>query len=437
MKRIRITEVIQAPTEAQSAGPSTLFDPAAPNTANHPALVCFAPGSAPRPGTEKRLKINVTHHSESGAVQLHAADTAGKGSKWVSKMSPASEYMCAIVDKEKGTARIVEVSGEYCLNRSVEDVRHGVADEGKVEDKRTYVEKRGDLLEGFGGKRAKDMYAKMERNAITGERISNAAAAELDTAITSHKDAMASAGNHGTYGAVVPPHRADATRVEEAYPLLGLLSGEEFSFFQGKAKELIEHAAAYSDLSQVENPGWHAFCWSLMIRACKPPDDNADGDSMDVRCNRVVAAMYLHCLIVLVGCESKRIGRRERVNLRVKMDVPSEVLDVFLSSFTDKGEGDLHTDWFKSKDPTAKTLYYAMVMWLTATSFTARTGADELAAALQVKVEMLLIHIKHLGGEVKKNKGSDREASKYKVELSVPLKFPSFSRGRGTPRKRR
>jgi hypothetical protein len=447
LKRVRITEYVEAPSDVSAdsgAGSSALFRLAAPTAAGHPALIRFAPGAHPPAGREGQLVIGVEQDEASTAIRMSATDDDGGGGRWGGDFTAASEYMIAVVDKSSGTARIVEAAGEFCLSRSLAVAAPAPGDEHDAQDDRTYQERRGALLGEFGGKRAKDRQAKMDRNAITDARVSAKAADQLYDVIGAHQQTKASAkARSGTTSVVAPPHNVAATLVEDAYPLMGLMGTTEYSFMVSEAEASLANAASAARTAPLSNPGWHGVCWGLMLESLSVGKDAERADAGEEhtgeRRRRVVAAMYLHYLIVVVKFSSTRVGGREREELKEQMAVPDDVLDCLLTRFTEQREGQ-KAERYKSEQSQVRLIYYAVVLWLTASGFVVTSGYDDVARALGLTPTQLLVHCKHVGCQVKR--ASRREAEvptsgPFRVRLTVPLSFPDLRKVRVTPRQRR
>lgn len=431
--RVTVTEYIHAPdggeeTEALDVGEAA--DIAAPILAGHPALVRFAPGTVVPSEDDGDLAARVEHDPDTG---IRMSVSGEEGLEYAGKFAPASEYMIAIVDKVNGTAKVVEAAGEVLLSRVV--ALHAPATgEDLSEDKRTYREKRGDLLGEFGGKRAKDRQAKMERNAITDERISATAAAQLDGVIEAHKQAKAAAGP-GTTSVLVPPHKADALDVREAYPLLGLMSPLEYSHMDSVAKALeLDYRGAVTGA----NPGWSDICWSLMLQSHEASSSEAVADPVADQQRRLIAAIYLHYLFSLAKLPERRIGDRERKTLLRATDAPEEVVNALLLRFTEKRDG--RPDRCRTETSNNRLIDYAVVLWLTASNFVITAGnseAEKVSAALNVPRPQLLLRCKYVGCKLKrpgKAKVPSDTSQELRIILSAPLDFPPFRTVRNTKR---
>lgn len=446
---VRLTEFVAAPTEAL-AGSSALFDQAAPLAGGHPFLARFAPGSEPQSLTHDRASFSLDQDEAAAAVLLsldheRADGESGSRERWSGAMLPPSEYMVAVVDKSTGEMKILEAAGEFLLTRTSASQPSAPADGDVKADERTYREKRGDLLGEFGGKRAKDRQARIDRNTITDANVSAKAAAQLEDVIGDHRAEKAAAGGpgDGTTSVVAPPHDRAAEKVQDAYPLLGLMGSTEFAFLTEEARAALAPLGEDPDVAGMENPGWSGVCWELMIRAVIEGkgggDKEEDGgeERREERHRRVMAAMYLHYLFVLAANPSKRIGKREQAQLREKMAVSNDFLDCLLQRFADRKEGT--AEYYTSDQSTTRLLYYAMVLWLTAARFSLSSGYDEVARALGLPGSgQLLVLSKHLGCKVKRGPKSEvaSEGRSYRVSLAVPLTFPLLRKVRNIQPKR-
>jgi A49-like RNA polymerase I associated factor len=459
MKRYRVSEYVAVPPMTSSAldgiaskAPLRLM--AASAAAGHPALVRFAPGASPPAGCEQDVTMALSEHTESAAMLLSAtrpSPTPGKADEeWCGAGAPSYDYMIAIVDKALGTAKIVEAAGEYALSRRFAISAAPAEEQEDKMNERTYQEKRGDLLEEFGGKRARDRQAKRERTEITESRITDSAADNLTRAVEKHQEKFVAAGHSDrTTRSLAPPHNAAATRVQDAYPLIGLMTPSEYVYLYKEA----ETSTASADASgmnrlSLRNPGWHSIVWELMLNALGPAKDeekltkaeDIPGEPSEC-CRRLMAAMYLHYLITLNDAGS-RISQRSRASLMEEMAVSGDILDCILDQFTEKRSDaqikEELPDRFRSDFLQAKLIYFAVVFWLTASGF-ATEGVDGIAAALRITPPKLMIHITHIGGKVKRVR-ADPETNRsqsLRAVLSVPLIFPPISRRGLGPRKKK
>lgn len=430
--RVTVTEYIHAPRAGEETGALDVgeaTDIAAPILAGHPALVRFAPGTVVPCEDDGDLAAEVEHDPDVG-IRMNVT---GEGLAYTGNFCPASEYMIAIVDKVNGTAKVVEAAGEVMLSRVVA-LRASATGEELSEDKRTYREKRGDLLGEFGGKRAKDRQAKIERNAITDARISTTAAAQLDDVIEAHQQAKAAAGT-GTTSVLVPPHKSDAVDVRDAYPLLGLMSSREYSHMDSEAKALdLDYRGAVTGA----NPGWNNFCWNLMLRSHETSDSEAVADPGADQQRRLIAAIYLHYLFSIAKLPDRRIGDRERNTLLRETAAPEEVVDALLLRFTEKRDG--RSDRTRTETSNNSLIDYAVVLWLTASNFVIISGnseAEKVGAALNVPRAQVLLRCKYVGCKLKrpsKAKTPSDTPQELRISLSAPLDFPEFRIVRNTKR---
>lgn len=342
--------------------------------------------------------------------------------------------MVAVVDTRSGLATVVEAAGEFLLTRATEPLSAAASPSAHPE--RTYRERRGQLLDQFGGKRAKERQAKIDRNTITGDNVGARTASQLEDVIDSHRAVS------GTTSLIVPPHDMGAERVEDAYPLLGLMGAVEYSFLSSEAKAALASVDKRAEgVDRFSNPGWHDVCWALMVKAVVHAEEGQDTEKerMADRERRVMAAMYLHYLFVLASSSAKKFDARARKTLVKDMAVSADFLDCLLERFADVSEGT--RVYHRSNQSTTRLMYYAVVLWLTASGFSISSGFDEVARALGMPAHgQLLVHFKHLGCKVKRARKSDEGGDagiSYRVTLSVPLTFPELRKARLVKKKNR
>lgn len=396
----------------------------------YPSLVSFASGANPPAESEPDIKIHHRFNSEQKHIDLSAVNRR-TNDEWRACSSSLSDYVVAVVNKRDKTMTIVDVASEFCVARSTPRLGSSNVARSPEADERTYFEQRVHLLEKFGGKRAQDRQAKIQRNAITDERITEDVADQLNVAVEEHQQKSASAGiDDGTTSVLAPPHNASATKVEDAYPLIGLMPAVTYSAIRSEAQSFLEHAQSQADPVYVKNPGWHAIAWDAMLQALQVTEpSNADSDVTHEIMQRVVAAIYLHCLLVLASFDD-RITSNDCQTLKDKMAVSGYVADRVLSQFTEQTGGGRNRKLFRSESLKAQLVYHAVVLWLTAYGFSTSRKFEEFAVSLDLSVAKLLIHIAHVGGKVKRIKAAHSDAGEftYKASLTVPLSFPPIRR---------
>lgn len=443
MKRIRVTEFIPAPCEAVAGNrvdaiPEHLLPSIYASEAGHPNLLSFIPGAAPRDESQRNLLLRLEQKARDGTVTVSAVEQS-TGERWNSCCATSSDYLIAIVNRKEGSAKVLEVAREYRLTRKVISAVPTGADGEKSADDRTHMEQRIDLLETFGGKRAQDRQAKIRRNAITDERVTSEVANQLNFAVEEHQQKDAAAGvNDSTTSVLAPPHNASASRVEDAYPLVGLMPAVVFSFIRSVATSFIDLVRDPHDDPKMSNPGWHDLVWDLMIQATEAGKNCEVGsDGFEEMSHRVIAAIYLHYLLVLSGA-GDNIGLKDYQALKDSMAVPDNVFDRLLAQFTEHISNNRNHMRFRSERLKTQLLYIAVVLWLTANGFSVAANFEELASSLRISMAKLLIHIAHVGGKVKRIRAGTNTSDEfaYRAFLTVPLTFPPIRRRAKGPKRR-
>ncbi|PXF44670.1 DNA-directed RNA polymerase I subunit RPA49 [Gracilariopsis chorda] len=336
------------------------------------------------------------------------------------------DYYVGVRNKNTGDTKLVEVDGLYCLRPSVRSgidfSRFDEADEKDEKDdrKKTYVERRNELLKAFGGKKSLSRVTRWERNRITEEKVSDRMADKINESAKAMRERDAEQGiSHDadeTTEPMAPPHNNAATDPKDAYPLMGLLSAPELLALDQEAAAMIELS---EDPTTLENPGWDTLVWDVMLNIL-----SKEGDAKETKMLRLQAIMHLHYLIVLANAPAK-ITRAVRNTLIEKMAVDDEVLECLLERYTTADE----RAWMRSrsKSDSARILGYAILMWLTALGFKNCQRLGELSAAFQVNTSTLVKIAANLGCKVKKPKAK-ADTNMYSISLRMPLTFPRLKK---------
>jgi A49-like RNA polymerase I associated factor len=462
MRRVKVQEYRAAPSSGDYAETETATaNPALSATRHaiqngHPSVVAFESGDEAAPCRLAELNFVMELDTESEKLHLSGVRPgSGNNSEEEWRAVHASnplvvDYIMAVVDKKKGTAKLVDISGEFRLSKRVKHaVSASVNASTQTRDVRSYAEKQNDLLQSFGSKRARESKAKSSMNAITDARISAKTATQLETAIEVHQDKYpGQESGDSTTSTLAPPHHATAARPEDAFPLGGLMTSVEFSHLHAEASTFLGEAVKSNDVSLVSNTaGFNDSIWALLIEAVglRMSSDSAPGGggarslagSPDEACRRVMSAMYLQYLVVLAQTGTT-LGVRDRISLLEKMAVPQEVLRCILERFTERQVGKSATERLRSESMRSRLVYYAVVYWLTASGFAASGSLEGIAAELQITPAKFMIHIAHVGGKVKriKSESQDGRGSSYRAYLSVPLVFPALRRRAGVSKRK-
>jgi A49-like RNA polymerase I associated factor len=449
MRRILVREYCVAP----GSGPSETDVGSTHATRNavqlgHPSVIAFSPGDDLARSRLSDLEVAIEQDESLGNIHLSARKTGSGGTEeWTAVHAPSPlvvDYVVAIVDKQRNTAKLVDVSGEFCLTRNLKHIASGQPENnGQVRDERSYAEKRSELLETFGSKRARESKAKSSLNAITDARISAETANHLESAIGAHQEKYSGRdGAESTTSTLAPPHNPKAARPEGAYPLGGLMTSVEYGYLQGEAESFLEKAVQSKDISAIQNPGFGDTAWALLLEAAgiRIRESSSKGASsserrLDEACGRAISAMYLHFLIVLAQ-SGTTLGVRDRSALVESMGVPQEVLHCILDRFTERQVGKSASERLRSEAMRSRLVYYAVVYWLTASGFAASGSLEQIAGELQITPAKFMIHIAHVGGKVKRMKAEAKGSTAYRAYLSAPLVFPPLRRRAPGPKRK-
>lgn len=425
--------------------------------ASFPSLISFRIDGAPTDLSKAKLNLRKRRrHTQSDDNDTDADDRddtepelfaeTGGGRVWHAKVGfheLFNQHFIGIRSKSTGKMRLVQVGAMYGLRPHISQIGGGLWDEidkreetnveeGGRSNEKSYLDKRNQLLDAFGGRRAILRVAKYERNRITEDKIDDQAAIHINQAGQEMVEKDADLGIHhnvvDTTESSAPPHNSDATTPEDAYPLLGLVSPQEMTALDDAVSLLIENNQEHVEGSPI-NPGWHPLVWDVISSILTSTSDYSDALKMRMSC-----AMHLHYLITLN--KSKRsILPKVRQELRENMAVSDVVLSLILQRFTVSQVAHGHRQVrVKSPDSSAQIVKHAIIMWLYAHGFKNCGKLDELAHALNLRFKTVISLAVSIGCKVRKSKDAQGPQA-YQVSLKTPLVFPPIRRKKSRSQK--
>lgn len=409
-----------------------------PNNVNSPSLITVSSASQAGAFSDmtvrplKRARVADPDGVEEQGWELHA--TSG-GRDWHAQDGGSVlnlDHFLGIRNKKTGTMQLVEIEKTFCLRPTIG--RTVIEEDGEEADdeKKTYLERRKELLDMFGGGKSVKQFAKFERNRITEEKLDDNTVTGITSAAKRMKERDAAKGisqtSLPTTEGTAPPHDNDATKPEGCYPIAGLASREEIQALEAEALQMIELA---EDPTPLENPGWNPAVWQLLKEVLSDKDSD-----VSVRSTKLQAAMYFHYLVVLATAP-KVIHWRDRTELMEKMAVEEPILMSLLSRFFVQKQraSKKMLAWSRRPEDERKLYAYAAVMWVTAQGFKDCRYLGQAANALGLSLKLFLTYAQRVGckpKKVKDMKGPDA----YRVSLPAPLKFPVVGVRKGRPQRK-
>lgn len=414
------------------------------HTQAHPSLVVFQKGTSQIPSISLSLKKRkrTSPHSQDDPdddSSISRPHLFGSSDAQTWHAAPGfnemnTHHYIAVHNRRTGKTRLIQAPITYRLRRRTgpqhsDQIPHPSDSE---EEELTYIERRQQLLDAFGGRKAQLRSKRYQRDRITEDKVDDKTATQVTIAARSmlakDKESGISHSAELTTEHSAPPHESNATAPHLAYPLLGLMTPVEFTAVEAEAQALLDGAEG-PELN-FENPGWRPLVWDLLKSIVAQT-----ALSIEMRLLRVQAAMYLHYLIVLSNVEGI-IGKRNRQDLLENMAVSEDVFDHILQRFTsptDRTKDQRVRE--KCSGDNSRIAMYAVLMWVTALGFANCSGLERLSVELGSSTKLLANYAITMACKVKKQKGSTG-AEGYRVSLKVPLQFPMLRKKLGKPQKR-
>ena len=411
---------------------------------SHPALVSISKDTDQSDTTGTKLRaLKRKRNDETLTTQLKLEASVNKRPwEWHPGHNELNyDYYIGIRNKRTNTLQLIQSHGLYRPRPSLHFLKHKnntektdeEANSDVPEDSNKYAEQRKRLLESFGSKKTIQQLKKYERDRITDDKLDEKTTVNLNVATKRMIENDAEKGiTHNdieTTESSAPPHDSTATRVADAYPLIGLMTPMELLSLEQEAKAALEEAAVCKDNAgnlQMDNPGWHPLVWERLLNTIKDEDLNDEK-----KMKRMQAAMHLHYLTVLAK-QGQTIRKENRMHMLEEMAVSEEVLHCIIERFTMESGGSNLV--FKTPTCVDKLLNYAIVMWITTCGYVGCESIGELAAAMRVTVKRLLVNAIGIGCKVKKASNQTGPEA-YRISLRAPLVFPPVRRRKGRPQK--
>lgn len=423
--------------------------------ASFPSLISFRVGRDPTYSSKVDLKLrkrrrvqpdeNETEADDADDAKTELFAEAKDGRVWHAEEGfheLFSQHFIGIRSKSTGKMRLVQINAMYGLRPYISqqagsgfwEEKDGEKDaEEHNDNEKSSMQKRLETLEAFGAKRSINRLTRFERNRITDDKIDDQAAIHINQAGLEMFQKDAGVGIHhnslDTTESSAPPHNTNATTPEDAYPLLGLISPQEFSSLEDSVSLLIDTMQDSTEESRI-NPGWHPLVWDVLSSILTSTDGLSDVMRM-----RMCCAMHLHYLITLKNSRLK-ISSSVRQQLLEKMAVSDAILTLILQRFTVlQAEHGRRQARVISSENSSQIVNHAIIMWMYAHGFKNCGQLNHLANALGITFKVLVWQAASIGCKVQKVKDMEGGAA-YRVSLKTPLVFPPLRRKKYIPKKR-
>lgn len=288
------------------------------------------------------------------------------------------------------------------------------------------VLQRNALGEAFGTKKAKKAITEMERNRIDAEKLEDLEVAIVDTVQESTENLPSQEKRQETLSSTrpIPPHNLETTKVEEVYPLDGIIPKFEWSYIR------VQPITQEKDLSKKLSLFPHKT--SQYVSSRMAAIENGVGTQTEK------IKMIYYASLLLAVYENKRINNKAA--LLAKVGNPPEAL---ISGILDRFAVSKASQFGKTKDRNFaidpvhehKLLCYLLALILRIDNYTAEIAP--LAQELSLKPSKLAELFRALGCAVKPPTAVQAEAlglskaaaANYKLAvLSAPLKLPDVAK---------
>eukprot|EP00171_Calliarthron_tuberculosum_P013737 IDg13737t1 len=391
----------------------------------HPVLVSFPRNTAPpQLGTALPTLYRAKDGSDGDGQQkqlvCRTEEMEWRGRQCGTEVP--TDYFVAVYNKKRKTVELIETSAQFYMRPRLPADEHHEDDISDDDDgAKTGAQQREELMKLFGGRKSKRRmaaYRRDEKQLVRPEMAASVTEAASELLQKNINVEMQDAEGDLTSRPLAPPHNIDADTPEEAYQLEHLMSPLEFEETRTKAEAAIEQLLT---LESPENPGWHPLTYLYLLRNVRDRDISAD-----TRVKRVIACFYLNNLIAFFN-GPRKISKSSNTKLRRKLDVSEDHLRCMLDRFTMKRLGDDNPARLRTGELDDRVIYYTVVVWMYIEGFKQCGHLGELAHALKMTPKELTHFAIRVGGKLQRSKTTVKnDYSKFKVNLSAPLKFPEI-----------
>jgi DNA-directed RNA polymerase I subunit RPA49 len=360
-----------------------------------------------------KRKSDVIVHGENPVFEYDGQNQQDQGSYCLASYDPGTNSV------ELYPSSLVNMAGVVKAKKMVEGP---AVKQANVRN----VLQRNALGEAFGTKKAKKAITEMERNRIDAEKLEDLEVAIVDTVQESTENLPSQEKRQEALSSTrpIPPHNLETTKVEEVYPLDGIIPKFEWSYIR------VQPITQEKDLSKKLSLFPHKT--SQYVSSRMAAIENGVGTQTEK------IKMIYYASLLLAVYENKRINNKAA--LLAKVGNPPEAL---ISGILDRFAVSKASQFGKTKDRNFaidpvhehKLLCYLLALILRIDNYTAEIAP--LAQELSLKPSKLAELFRALGCAVKPPTAVQAEAlglskaaaANYKLAvLSAPLKLPDVAK---------
>jgi len=390
---------------------------------NGPTLIAF-PEGAPRvepddimfelyePKDSKNDKHKKRILASETTFAFHRATNFSSEAK---SQKDVSKFAIGVVSKSNGKMTLVDVPSVFALKQTLKrDVGLKAADEKekKTLSSEEWVAQQRALVEEFGSKKAKRIQRSRAANKVVLQAGATLSAVEavLDT---QHEMPSEEAETiNAIKAAQLPPYDDKTDKLEEVYPLNGIISEDEW--------KIVDFKAFLKILKNPESVANHAADLSrFVVHRLTSTSEKVKASEKNKGALKNIARslMYLQYLLEFWSIPAGNKFKSLKENESIPDVIKEQFLQKFMARQQVRDRSKLaHTDAMK-----AKLLSYICVLALIVSNYDIDAeGVDSLADDLKKNTTELKVYFKEVGASIKVSG----------VSLSAPLKLPGFRKKR-------
>ncbi|KAJ8907844.1 hypothetical protein NDN08_007948 [Rhodosorus marinus] len=368
-------------------------------------------------GQAEQPSIQVQDDSQKSSclsVDVGAATLSGKSDS----SSPVKYFVCA-VDRKKKTMKVSHVRSLFLLSRA--DTKPRTETEPS-DDAVTKAE----LVQQFGGKRGKRSLQNKIEGRVTTEKIAEDEARALQNTISSQ------VGKISTESAIVtqdlPPHNPNTDKVDETYPLEGLITASEWKEVESTAELVASFVKANRADEAKQKYGLLDITLQVLGKALSETSEPFDEG---VR-RKIQSAVYLNYLLRFSSGVRGVSKRTASLIIQEATSAPIKTAERLSIDFMqeDAATAD-RSRLIRGQKDSDRLIMYCLVLWLTAVGFS--DEITEIYKALRLTLTKCKTYFKHLGCKLTKGikaSGTGRQARTIPAiaTLEAPLVFPQATK---------
>uniref|UniRef100_A0A7S2ZGY4 Uncharacterized protein n=1 Tax=Rhodosorus marinus TaxID=101924 RepID=A0A7S2ZGY4_9RHOD len=286
------------------------------------------------------------------SVDIGAATLSGESDT----SSPVKYFVCA-VDRKKKTMKISHVRSLFLLSRT--DTKPRTEAEAS-DDAVTKAE----LVQQFGGKRGKRNLQSRIEGRVTTEKIAEDEARALQNTISSQVGKISTESAIVTEG--LPPYNPNTDKVDETYPLEGLIAASEWKEVESTAELVASLVKANRADEAKQKYGLLDITVQILGNALR---ETSEPLVEDVR-RKTQSAVYLNYLLRFNSSVRGASKRAASLIIQEATSAPSKTAERLSIDFMreDTATRD-HSRLIRTQSDSDRLVMYSLVLWLTAVGF--------------------------------------------------------------------